>query len=1323
MKKPLRLIAALLAFCMAAAAFPTAGLAEGEESGYFDLRAAVENAQPGATITLPNDAMVNVEVGAPPWIISKNVTIEGNGHSVAVRAVGILLGADVTFQNMKLSLEAADGRNAIIANGHHLTLDRVTAGDFSINVFCGSFLPASGDSFSVPGPGSAGEVTIKGNTKLQGSKDTLGPANIYAGSLSIGVIGQNAGSEGDGPATTFSGDVAIHIEGSAGHGSLGTIYAGGGQSRTAPGQTTGKVTSPNPEKYKVSGTVTITGTNALPDVDGAGAAETRVTYNASPNTKPTVSLENISSFTMEQGKLILGDTTSLRDGKALSVLSGAELDVSKYTGGIGDFTGGGSLVLGESQALQIAGKVEGQTTVGIGQIFNGASNSPTLGHIYIIAPKSNESSFQLAPPNVTNPPALAFDGNGNWTAVAGSSSGNEDLIANFQVLKQSESVAAGVEAEFGMEATLANGNYKTLDAIPLTVYVGNTLLRAHDEGDYYTYADTLLDFSACVLDNTFCITTSKKGTHTISITVPASYTAENKNLTQTVALTVTDGGTQPDPGPVSIPVPTANTGLKWTGGEQTGVNEGTGYTLTGHKGTDVGDYTAIAALESNYRWADGSTGNKTIPWRIAKANGPAAPTGLAGAAPSTAGGSDGKITGTTAGMEYDSNANFTNAQTCGAPETTGLAAGTYYVRVKETATHEAGAHASITVPVPGAPTIQSISVNSTAHKTKYRVGDPLDVTGLTIEAVYSDGSKRTVPVTADMVSGFDSSAAAESQTLTILCEGQTAAYTVKITASEQPGTPARQLTVSGAGAGGTAAGVYQYEEGAEVTVRAGSRDGFTFAAWEAAGVTLASPGLPVARFRMPANDVTLRATWTPSGVTPPAGHTHVWDTAWKTDGACHWHDCIASGCPLLANSQKSGYGAHTAGDWVVDRPATATQSGTRHRSCTSCGYEMARETIPATGGGSSSGGGFFPGGGSSPVTPAPGGSSGSSAPVKNPDGSTTSTSTNKAMGTVTETTSRPDGSKTVVETQRDGTVTTTDTAADGSTVQTVARPGGVTETIVRQAGGLTAAVREDRDGAKATVRIPAGMAEAGSGVALPIPALSGENASLTIHTGSGRPTLVAIPIDGNDATTVACLVNRDGTETIVKTALLAGGQMAVSVPDGATVHIRDNRKDFRDVQGHWAQSAIDFVAARELFAGTASGAFSPEDTMSRAMLATVLARLDGVEAAGKTAYQQGLSWAVDRGISDGLNPAGQVTREQFVTMLYRYAGSPAVTGRETQFSDADAISAYARDAICWATEEGIIRGYEDGSAAPQSTATRAQAAAMLARYVEFLNQQ
>ena len=829
---------------------------------------------------------------------------------------------------------------------------------------------------------------------------------------------------------------------------------------------------------------------------------------------------------------------------------------------------------------------------------------------------------------------------------------------------------------------------------------------------YYTYTHQGGILEMTVMDNALCVTPYPQysaDTYKIQVTIPAKYNGAGKTLTDSVTLTVTDGGGAPDPGLTSIPVPKANTGLKWTGAEQTGVKPGAGYTLSGtHKATGVGEYTATATLESGYQWTDGSQTPKPISWSIARADGPAAPTGLRGVAPTASGIPDGKITGTTAAMEYASNAAFTGAQTCGASETTGLAAGTYYVRVKETGTHEAGAHTSITVPAPGAPTVTGISVSSASHKTEYQVGDELDVTGLTIEVTYSDGTKQTVPVTAGMVNGFSSAQAVQSQILTITYEGHTAAYTVKITASEQPGGTKYQVTVSNTGGGGTAAGTYAYEAGTSVTIRAGSKDALTFSAWETQGVTLNDPNSPETTFQMPAGNVGLHAVWTSS-----AGHTHVWDAAWRASGTHHWHDCSASDCPITDNSQKGGYAAHTAGDWVVDRPATSSQSGTRHKSCTVCGYELLRETIPATGGGSS-------GGGSSG-----GSSSGTTSTVKNPDGSTTATNTNKTTGTVTETTRRPDGSKTVVETKKDGTVTTTDTAKDGSTVKTVARPDGTSETRVEQADGLTASIWENQSGATADVRLSAkSLQESRNGsVVLPIPPLPGDNASVTFRTGSARPVPVEIPVHGNDFTTVACLVNEDGSETIFKTAVLTGGQITVPVPDGATVRIRDNRKDFSDTRSHWARSSIDFVTARELFSGKTSTNFAPDAPMSRAMLATVLARLDGVDASGGAAYEKGMAWAVSQGISDGRNPEGQVTREQFVAMLHRYAGSPAATDRELHFSDAEAVSAYAREAVRWAVENGILSGYQDGSFAPRGKTTRAQTAAMLARYVEFLNRQ
>ena len=180
---------------------------------------------------------------------------------------------------------------------------------------------------------------------------------------------------------------------------------------------------------------------------------------------------------------------------------------------------------------------------------------------------------------------------------------------------------------------------------------------------------------------------SSAGTKTIT----ATYAEKTATFTVTVAEAQSET--------VSISVPVANTGLKYTGNEQTGVPSGTGYTLSGtYAATNVGDYTAVATPNAGYVWTDGGNGAKEISWSIARANGSAAPTGLSGVAPTTENGSDGQITGTSTDMEYSASSAFSSASGCSANATTGLSAGTYYVRYKQTATTEAGAAVAVTVP-------------------------------------------------------------------------------------------------------------------------------------------------------------------------------------------------------------------------------------------------------------------------------------------------------------------------------------------------------------------------------------------------------------------------------------------------------------------------------------------------------------------------------------------------------------------------------------------------------------------------------------------------
>lgn len=172
----------------------------------------------------------------------------------------------------------------------------------------------------------------------------------------------------------------------------------------------------------------------------------------------------------------------------------------------------------------------------------------------------------------------------------------------------------------------------------------------------------------------------------------------------------------------------------------------------------------------------------------------------------------------------------------------------------------------------------------------------------------------------------------------------------------------------------------------------------------------------------------------------------------------------------------------------------------------------------------------------------------------------------------------------------------------------------------------------------------------------------------------------------------------------------------------------DNR--FTDVPStHWAHDAIEYVVDKDLFAGTSATTFSPEGTMTRAMLWVVLARMDGVDTSktnGGAWYQPGLDWAVKNGISDGTNPNNNITREQFASMLYRYAENAgeditADTSELNKFIDTINIASYALEPLAWAVENGIVSGTSSDTISPAGNATRAQVATMLMRYDQTFN--
>lgn len=352
----------------------------------------------------------------------------------------------------------------------------------------------------------------------------------------------------------------------------------------------------------------------------------------------------------------------------------------------------------------------------------------------------------------------------------------------------------------------------------------------------------------------------------------------------------------------------------------------------------------------------------------------------------------------------------------------------------------------------------------------------------------------------------------------------------------------------------------------------------------------------------------------------------------------------------------------------------------------------------------------------------------------NADGSTTMTVT-RPDGSTTETTKNLDGSTEVIDTKKDGTVTTTTTDKDGNRTAVTENTDVTTETIITNTNGTTSTTKTGADGKTETVvKLPASVvadaADKGETVALPMPDViatsdSASAPTVTVDLSGSQSAKVEIPVSGVTPGTVAVIVGEDGGETIAMNSIPTQNGVAVTLADGDTVKVIDNSKDFADVpHGYWGADAVDFVTSRELLNGTSNTAFAPDGAMTRAMIVTVLARYEGMDTSdGENWYDAGRDWTMGAGISDGTDMDGTLTREQLATMLYRYAQSKGqgFTGAwafRLDYSDADAVSYYAYEAMCWTTMHGIINGMGDGSLAPQGQATRAQVATMLMRFIE-----
>lgn len=708
-----KLISFLLALAIPLYALPLAAGAEGDTSDYYDLKAALNSAQANSTIIIPNGkkGFVNdTNSNAAPWIINKPVTIEGTDSNtiLLIRSGGIILQADVTFKNVKISLENRV-RNVIMANGHTLTLDNVTRDTSAcdIHLACGGLVDSN---HTVSSTGSLGQIVIKNCN----SNTTFG--NIYAGNISGGQSGNNLGN------FPFSHPATVSIESSSAC-KTGALYGCGALETPVddnqmlnPNYVVDPPT-PNYTRYPVTGDVTFNlYYNTVPVVDGdmGNGKKADVQYVCGPYLNSSLTLNNISRLTLAKNGSNAGalqpTAGSSLSGTNLTVPAGTTLNLSNISSPtVNDFSGGGTLVLGKNQQLTINGTVSGETKVGIGSVSNNGLYSNTVitaGTTYIKTPVSPSGTFKLLPYQAKPTMKLNCDSNGNWTTYDSGASVPETKVQSLAIPNQNITANTGAK-EIKIPYTAALTNPGDLSDIPLTVTMnGSSVTNA--AGDYSWNISNVTYYLGYSDDLSFLFTALggtnsaiPNGKYNFTVTVPAAETTNNRAISVSFSVTVGDAGNPdtPDPSkPTQIDIPTAKTGLKYTGQEQTGVEAGTGYTLSGKvKGTEIGEYTAWAALKTNYQWKDGTVEAKEIKWSIGKGAAPAAPTGLKAVSPTKKDGRDGEISGTTDKMEYATNSDFSSAKDCTGDTITGLPAGTYYVRVKETDKYEAGSYAIVKV--------------------------------------------------------------------------------------------------------------------------------------------------------------------------------------------------------------------------------------------------------------------------------------------------------------------------------------------------------------------------------------------------------------------------------------------------------------------------------------------------------------------------------------------------------------------------------------------------------------------------------------------------
>ena len=774
--------------------------------------------------------------------------------------------------------------------------------------------------------------------------------------------------------------------------------------------------------------------------------------------------------------------------------------------------------------------------------------------------------------------------------------------------------------------------------------------------------------------------------------------------------------------------------------------------ISGNTATDAGDYT-VRVTSKTGKWVDGSTDAVTAAWSIGKAT-QEAPNGLIGVAPTTEGGSDGKITGVDATMEYRAESEITYTA-CTGIEIENLPAGNYFVRYAEDRNHFASSDAEVTV----------------------GEGTPLADCTITFNAGGGSGNMDSVIVKAETnyilpACGFTAPADQEFKAWEIsgteykVGDSYTVNGDIEIKALWKNSviTPTTYtVTVGNDGNGTGTADPSTAVAGTEITLTATPNKGYHFKVWQvmSGGVTIKDD-----KFLMPNDNVEVRAIFEEDAPPAPTEFT----ITVKTDGNGTASASLAKAAAgteiTLTATPKEGY--HFK-EWQVESPAGLVITNNQ--------FTMPNDIVEVKA--------IF----EKDAPPAP---TEFIVTVKTDGNGTASASLAKAAaGTTIILTATPNTGYHFKEWKvMSGGVTIKDdkfimpsTNVEVKAIFEKDAPPAPTEfTVIFDGNGGTPSVGSMTTTNQKLTSLPSASrsgsysfdgwyTEKSGGTKITTATVFSAKTTVYAHwtyTGGGgggyNPPVTYYTLrfetgGGSDIPSVRESYNTyiDLTKYVPTwrghtfigwyterslTNKVSGVYLTKDMTVYAGWRVDENpntgANPFTDVsEKDWFYGDVMFVYENGLMLGTSKTLFSPHGTATRGMMATILWRMEGSPApkgknsfadveAGKW-YADAITWTAENGIfagygKDKFGPDDPITREQLAAIFYRYADYKGydltVKGNLDKFKDADKITDYAKTAMQWAVGSGLVKGKSGNLLDPQGTATRAEIAAMLHRFIE-----